>query len=124
MDEYYLTRDDYDNLLDLGLGDNDRAMIESKIPTATKTAFTRAYNKAAHPTAFIASGGNIPTSKKTNNDLVPDIEDAVDLSDDDTEPVVKNDDDADIDLKKDKLIVAPKRKSKPVPKAKPARGAK
>jgi replication factor C subunit 1 len=41
MDNYYLTRDDWDALVELGVGEyNDEAVLKN-ISTATKTAFTR-----------------------------------------------------------------------------------
>src|SRR5262249_37771436 len=39
MDSYYLTKEDYDAILELGLGPNDMERLQ--IAPATKTAFTR-----------------------------------------------------------------------------------
>lgn len=47
MDDYYLTTDDRDAILELGMGANNFEELSKKIPTATKTAFTRKYNAAS-----------------------------------------------------------------------------
>jgi replication factor C subunit 1 len=41
MDEYYLCKDDWDTLAELGVGEYDNAKVLKQIPTATKSAFTR-----------------------------------------------------------------------------------
>ena len=41
MDEYFLTKEDWDTIVELGLGDHKDELILKKIPTATKTSFTR-----------------------------------------------------------------------------------
>lgn len=41
MDEYYLNKDDWDSLVELGVDNRKDDLILKKIPTATKTAFTR-----------------------------------------------------------------------------------
>lgn len=43
MDEYFLTRDDWDTIIELGVGDNHETVVTKKISTATKTAFTKKY---------------------------------------------------------------------------------
>lgn len=118
MDEYYLTKDDYDSLLELGVGENGKEEIEQKIASATKAAFTRQYNKVAHPTAFLPATAG-PPPKKLKGAELPDFEDAVDLSDDDAldekEVEVKEEGSEDgqneVDLKNDKMIQAPKKKA-------------
>lgn len=42
LDEYYLSKDDWDTLVELGVGDMHMDNILKKIPTASKTAFTKA----------------------------------------------------------------------------------
>jgi replication factor C subunit 1 len=42
MDEYYLSKEDWDTLIELGVGDRNEAAVLKGIPTATKTAFTKA----------------------------------------------------------------------------------
>lgn len=42
MDDYFLTKEQWDAIVDLGVGADYRAVtILAKIPTATKSAFTR-----------------------------------------------------------------------------------
>ena len=41
MDEYFLSREDWDTVVELGVDDHRDDHILKKIPTATKTAFTR-----------------------------------------------------------------------------------
>ncbi len=41
MDEYFLNREDWDTLVELGLDDFREDLVLKKISTATKTAFTR-----------------------------------------------------------------------------------
>jgi len=41
MDEYYLGKEDWDALVELGVDSMKEETILKKIPTATKSAFTR-----------------------------------------------------------------------------------
>jgi replication factor C subunit 1 len=41
LDEYFLTKEDWDAFVDLGVDTMNGEMIGKKIATATKTAFTR-----------------------------------------------------------------------------------
>lgn len=41
MDEYFLSKDDWDAFVELGVDTMNGDAILKKIPTATKTAFTR-----------------------------------------------------------------------------------
>ena len=41
MDEYYLNREDWDSLMELGLGPNSTNKLLSNVSTKVKTAFTR-----------------------------------------------------------------------------------
>jgi len=41
MDEYYLSKEDWDTIVELGVDDRKDDVILKKIPTATKTALTR-----------------------------------------------------------------------------------
>lgn len=89
MDDYYLTREDYDTLFELALKPDT---FIGKIPTAAKSAFTRTYNKASHPTHHIAVIGAKAAKKGSGVDrsAKPDFEDAID---DDVEYVDDEDDD-------------------------------
>ncbi|KAJ3072599.1 hypothetical protein HDU98_003322 [Podochytrium sp. JEL0797] len=55
MDEYYLTREDWDSILELGLEECSGKVLTAEIATATKSAFTRTYNKANHPKPFMTT---------------------------------------------------------------------
>lgn len=42
MDEYYLTKEDWDAIVELGIGEGyEEEQVLKAIPTATKSAFTR-----------------------------------------------------------------------------------
>ncbi|KAL4992300.1 replication factor RFC1 C terminal domain-containing protein [Aspergillus falconensis] len=123
MDSYFLTRDDWDALVELGLGPMDESKV--KLETQTKAAFTRLYNQRSHPLPYMKAS-NVLAPKKAPKEK-PDIEDAIDESDeedvlaDDT----KDDEDSDeIDLKKDKLIRVPKKPAAKKGSAKSSTSAK
>jgi replication factor C subunit 1 len=121
MDSYYLTRDDWDAIVELGLGPMDESKV--KIAPATKSTFTRLYNGRSHPLPFMKAS-SIVAPKKTSREK-PDLEEAIDESDDaeeiSGENEVKEEDDEDLDLKKDKYVKVPKKKA---PAAKKAAGKK
>lgn len=41
MDEYFLSKDEWDTLVELGVGDHKDEGVLKKISTATKTSFTK-----------------------------------------------------------------------------------
>jgi len=41
MDQYFLSKEDWDTLVELGVGDNKDDVVLKKIPTATKTSLTK-----------------------------------------------------------------------------------
>ncbi|KAG0307441.1 hypothetical protein BGZ97_000403 [Linnemannia gamsii] len=53
MDDYYLSKEDWDTILELGIGRNDAKAVLDKIPTNVKTAFTRKYNSSSHPQPYL-----------------------------------------------------------------------
>ncbi|AQZ10633.1 RFC1 (YOR217W) [Zygosaccharomyces parabailii] len=107
MDEYYLTREDWDNIMDFLVGRANPSAALKKIPTAIKTAFTKEYNKSSHPVAIYRAGTN--TMASTSTEQKPDFEDIVDA--DDAVPQIENEEpEEDTNFKKDKLITA---KAKP-----------
>ncbi|RGP80360.1 replication factor c subunit 1 [Fusarium longipes] len=107
MDSYFLTREDFDTVQELGVGTMGEEHV--KIETKTKAAFTRTYNAMSHPVPFMKAS-NV-TAPKAQPKEVPDLEEAVE--DDDAEvveaPEVDEEDD-EIDFKKDKYIKKPKAK--------------
>ncbi|KAI1132531.1 replication factor RFC1 C terminal domain-containing protein [Nemania abortiva] len=119
MDSYFLTRDDFDSILELGVGPQNEADVS--IETQTKSTFTRLYNTMTHPVPFMKASA-VVGSKKIAKDK-PDLEEAIDDEDDMEAPeaaeVVEEEDD---DITKDKYIKKPKAKgakkgSKKAPKA-------
>jgi replication factor C subunit 1 len=97
MDAYYLSRDDWDTIIELGVGDRGEATVLKGIPTATKTAFTKTYksiyfiffpvayimpsryNGADHPIAFHKGTDLGAPIKKLSVKDVPDLEEAFDV---------------------------------------------
>ena len=121
MDDYYLTKDDWDAIYELGVG--PMSMDDVKLDTQTKSAFTRTYNQRSHPLPFMKAS-NITAPKKVAKDR-PDLEEAIDDSDDaeeilDAEGGVEEEEE--LDLKKDKYVSAPKKKPPPKKAASKAKG--
>ncbi|EGV60115.1 DNA replication factor C, large subunit [Yamadazyma tenuis ATCC 10573] len=112
MDYYFLTREDWDTILDFGVGAAKGEAVLKKIPTKVKTAFTRTYNSSTHPIAIYKTGNSVGTTKSTAStvDYEDVIQDDTLKDDDDTEEK----DDSKFDSKKDKLIkeVKPKKGAK------------
>ncbi|PWY71653.1 chromosome transmission fidelity factor [Aspergillus heteromorphus CBS 117.55] len=108
MDSYFLTREDWDALVELGLGPMDESKV--KLETQTKAAFTRIYNQRSHPLPFMkASSVTVP--KKMPKEK-PDLEDAIEESDDEAaveDDSKDNDEEEELDLKKDKYVRVPKK---------------
>lgn len=123
MDSYFLTRDDWDAIMELGVGRMD--MEKVKIETQAKSTFTRLYNQASHPMPFMKASAVVAPARVAREK--PDLEEAVEASDDEAgaEPDVNEKaagEEEELDLKKDKYIKAPKKK--PASKAAAAGGAK
>lgn len=111
MDSYYLTKDDWDAILELAVG--PMAMESVKIDTQTKSSFTRLYNQQSHPLPFMKAN-SVVAPKKSSLDK-PDLEEAMDGSDDEDPSLdlgsEDTTDDEVLDLKKDKYVKQPKKKS-------------
>ena len=111
MDNYFLTKEDWDTIMDFMIGPDKTDAILKKIPTAVKSAFTRKYNSMTHPVAIYKTGSTVGVASGKSS-ATPDFEDIVDA---DTETPAAEDDDAANeanDLKKDKLIKQKARPSK------------
>lgn len=108
MDDYYLTKEDWDTIMEFMVGPDKTDMTIKKIPSSVKSAFTRKYNGMTHPVAIYKTGSSIGSGGAVSK---PDFEDIVDA---DTASVAgedeNNEDDGAINLKKDKLI---KQKARP-----------
>ncbi len=107
MDEYYLNKDDYDAILELGVGPMNGEEVSKRIDTATKAAFTRRYNAIAHPMPFMQASA-VLSAKGASKDK-PDLEEALEESEDEVEEPVEEEEE---DLSKDKYIKQPKGKGK------------
>jgi replication factor C subunit 1 len=109
MDSYFLTREDWDSLIELGLGPMDAEKV--KLEPQTKSTFTRLYNQRSHPLPFMKAS-NVLVPKKLPK-VKPDIEDAIDESDEEEEILdggeKAEDEDEELDLKKDKYVKLPKK---------------
>lgn len=107
MDSYFLTKDDFDAIMELGVGPMDQDKI--KIESQAKAAFTRIYNQQSHPLPFMKASSVVAPKKQVKEK--PDLEEAIEESDDgEVVEEVKEDDD-DVDLSKDKYVKQPKKKS-------------
>ena len=122
MDSYFLTKDDWDAILELGVGPMDEKSVS--IPTQVRSTFTRTYNTRSHPLPFMKAGSVVAPKAKRDK---PDLEEAMDdadegdeILDDDVDDI--DEDDKPLDLKKDKYVKAPKKKAKSASKKTPAKG--
>lgn len=80
MDDYYISREDWDTIVELGIGEQREDAVLKKMPSATKSALTRKYNSSDHPIPFHKAQdlGKVP--KKLPGGPVPDLEEAFDVS--------------------------------------------
>lgn len=107
MDSYFLTKDDFDAVAELGVGYMD--MEKLKTDSQAKSTFTRLYNGMSHPLPFIKAS-SVAAPKKAVKDR-PDLEEAIEESDDGEEEVdAKKEAEEEGDLTKDKYIKAPKKR--------------
>lgn len=104
MDDYYLTKDDWDVVMELGVGPKSYEQKAKNLSTAMKSNFTRNYNKTPHLVPFMKSASMF-TAKATAATVpteVPDLEETLgeEAPVDEAEPGK----DVDADLGKDKYI--------------------
>ncbi|KAI9889706.1 MAG: hypothetical protein M1814_005005 [Vezdaea aestivalis] len=119
MDSYFLTREDWDAIMELGVGKMDENVVD--IATATKSTFTRLYNTQNHPMPFIKASTIGAPAKAVKSK--PDLEEAIEESEAEEEAPEDNAAvEAEGDISKDKYIKQPKKKA--APKAKGKKGAK
>lgn len=113
MDEYYLTREDFDSIIEISMGPNNGEALMKEVSPNVKTAFTRKYihivvlidcryNQASHPMAFQKASAVVAT--KGGKKDRPDVEDAFEDDDDEAEVVDDASPEDEDDLSKDKLI--------------------
>ncbi|KAI0464525.1 hypothetical protein LJB42_002140 [Komagataella kurtzmanii] len=108
LDAYCLTKEDWDTIMDFGIGSYSMGLELKKIPPSVKTAFTRKYNSYSHPTVIYATGNSVSSTRVK---VTPDLEDVVQDDMDDVEDDTPTDE-GKSDIKNDKLIkeVKPKKK--------------
>ena len=123
MDSYFLTKDDWDAILELGVGPMN--MDNVKLDSQTRATFTRLYNQQSHPLPFMKASQVV--APKNMKKVKPDLEEAIDESDEDAafvgSDVGEEDEEEALDLKKDKFVKVPKAKKASAPKGKKAKGA-
>ncbi|KAI9804767.1 MAG: hypothetical protein M1825_001135 [Sarcosagium campestre] len=118
MDSYFLTREDFDAIMELGVG--PMSMEKVSLDTQTKSTFTRLYNQQSHPLPFMKAS-TVTVPKKAAKDK-PDLEEAIEDSDadeavPDKDAKEEDDDNEAVDLSKDKYVKQPKKKKAPAKKA-------
>ncbi|KYG49201.1 hypothetical protein M433DRAFT_59561 [Acidomyces richmondensis BFW] len=114
MDAYYLTKEDWEAVAELGVGEADWGKEENRVEGATKATFTRLYNQQSHPLPFIKAS-SVMASKREAAKEKPDLEEALEGSGDEGLEVVDadaNEDDDEMDLSKDRYIKQPKKGKK------------
>ncbi|KAG0674533.1 hypothetical protein C6P42_002176 [Pichia californica] len=100
MDDYYLTKEDFDNILELSVhGSMKYEDLYKKIPTSVKSGFTRKYNSYVHPTMIYKTGDSVSSSTRRDKDMFIEDEEKDNGDNGDNEG-----DEDDVDLKKDSLI--------------------
>lgn len=109
MDYYYITKEDWDSILDFGVGASNGSAVLLNISKKVKSAMTRKYNSMLHPVAIYKTGNSVGSAAaaKRKVDFEGVVED--DTSKDDE---IEQDDSGSTDVNNDKLI------KKVVPKAK------
>ena len=111
MDQYFLTRDDWDAILELGVGRNDMEGV--KIETQAKSTFTRKYNEQSHPLPFMKAS-QVVAPKRAGPKERPDLEDALEQSEEEgADPAEAKEEEEDGDLSKDKYVKVPKKRKAP-----------
>ncbi|TFK53303.1 DNA replication factor C, large subunit [Heliocybe sulcata] len=123
MDDYYLSKEDWDTIVELGVDQNKDELVLKKIPAATKTALTRKYNSREHPIPFHKAQDLGKAPKKIAAGDVPDLEEAFDVDDEVPEEPVEENQEEDDDISKDRLIQASRaKKGKTAPAKTKAKG--
>jgi len=118
MDEYYVSKDDWDTVVELGVGECSQDGVLKKIRGSTKAAFTKRYNASEHPIPFHKATDLGTKVKKIAKGEMPDQEDVLDNEEEIEEPEdVRGNESEEYDVSKDKLIKQPKAASKSKSKA-------
>lgn len=97
MDAYYLSKEDWDAIVELGVGEHKDEKVLKSISTGTKTAFTKRwclfhltgydglndhfrYNAMDHPIAFHKADDLSKAPRKLVAEQLPDLEEAFEVS--------------------------------------------
>ncbi|GMM37221.1 replication factor C subunit 1 [Saccharomycopsis crataegensis] len=112
LDNYYLTKEDWEYVLDFGVGTNPYKLdiVQKKIASTVKSSFTRKYNASTHPVAIYVVG-TAGVGRGGASSAKPDLDEA---AAEDAEENNDEDDEEEQDIKKDKLI---KQKKAPAKRA-------
>lgn len=130
MDNYYLTKEDFDNILELSVHGNMKFEdLYKKLPTNVKSGFTRKYNSYVHPMIIYKTGDSVSSSTRRDKDLSIEDEESRKEGDNETNKNEdenggddEDDDNDDNDIKKDSLIKEVKPKSKAIKRGKSDKG--
>ncbi|CAK4030565.1 replication factor C subunit 1 like [Lecanosticta acicola] len=115
MDSYFLTKDDFDAIMELGVGSADQENI--RIETQAKATFTRLYNQQSHPLPFMKAS-EVVAPKKAPAKEKPDLEEAFEESEEEAvDEGEAQEEEEDVDLSKDKYVKQPKKKKAAASKA-------
>ncbi|KAF2689629.1 DNA replication factor C, large subunit [Lentithecium fluviatile CBS 122367] len=109
MDSYFLTKDDFDAIMELGVGPMEQEKLH--IASQSKATFTRLYNQQSHPLPFMKAS-NVVAPKKATKEK-PDLEEAIEESDEEEVVNEIKEEDDETDLSKDKYVKQPKKKAAP-----------
>ncbi|QRW02006.1 replication factor C subunit 1 [Ceratobasidium sp. AG-Ba] len=113
MDSYYLSKDDWDSVVELGVGTNNGDELMKKVPGPVKAAFTRKYNSSDHPIPFHKAQEFGKPTTKIATEAPPDHEDVFEVDDEEEEEEDKkpNGKGKASEIEKDKLIKEAKPKA-------------
>ncbi|KAG0336326.1 hypothetical protein BG004_008105 [Podila humilis] len=119
MDNYYLNKEDWDTILELGICRNDGKAVLDKIPTNVKSGFTRKYNSEAHPQPFLKPTVATKGRGSSATGMVAEEPDSLDVVEADVVPEEEPEEDAEADsIDKDKNIKQKKAKGSAASKGK------
>ncbi|KAJ4368854.1 DNA replication factor C complex subunit Rfc1 [Neocucurbitaria cava] len=107
MDSYFLTKDDFEGIMELGVGPMDQDKV--KLEKQAKATFTRLYNQQSHPLPFMKASSVVAPKKQAKEK--PDLEEAIEESDEGEVVEEAKEDDEEADLSKDKYVKQPKKKA-------------
>lgn len=120
MDTYYLSKEDWEVIVELGVGDRRNEQVLKKISAGTKTSFTKKYNSLDHPVAFHKADDLSKAPKKLVAEQLPDLEEAFELDEPVEEEKEEKPSKDPTGISDDKLLKVGGRKGKAATKSKKA----